>query len=209
MDDAVAASRSNQTPALSESVVKIADEIVAKYPPPAAAIIMFVGSEAKMHTDETCARVAAELASRDLGKVLLVDSDFESRRLTSASGMNSHAGLSEVMNIAFPWERAVLSSGSSKLDFVPAGNCPHDRWNPKEQLRNALAAMKAGYGYVCVSVGEAHGHAASTWADLSDGTFLLVSLRGSNEDIAVSAVAQMKSSGARVLGCVVADVEAA
>lgn len=209
LDDAVSASRSTQSPEVNESIVKIADRIQEQFPLPSTAAILFVGTEASVHSDETCARVAAELASRSVGKILLVDSDFESRRLTSASGMRSHGGLSEIMNIALPWTKAVLSSGSSKLDFMPAGNCPHDRWNPKEQLRNAISEIKHAYQYLCVSAGDAHGHAASTWADLADGALLVVSLQSSNEDVAESAVSQLKRDGARLIGCIVADVDVA
>lgn len=209
LDDAVSASRATQSPEVNESIVKIADRIQQQFPLPTTAGIMFVGTEASVHADETCARVAAELASRNIGKVLLIDSDFEARRLTAASCMRSQAGLSEIMNIALPWSQAVLSSGSSKLDFMPAGNCPHDRWNPKEQLRNAVSEIKHEYQYLCISAGDAHGHAASTWSDVSDGALLVVSLQSSNEDVAESAVSQLKRDGARLIGCVVADVDAA
>jgi Mrp family chromosome partitioning ATPase len=204
-DDAVKAARSTQSNGIESSIVKIADEILANYPVASSSVIMFSGSQSALHCDETCARVSAELASRNLGRVLLIDSDFDSRRLTKASGMSSQGGLSEIMNIAYPWQDAILKSGSSKLDFMAAGNCPHKRWTPKRLLREALAEVRNEYQFVCVSAGEAHGSAAALWSELSDGVLLVVSASQSSEAIAQSAVGQLKASGARMLGCVVAD----
>ena len=207
-DEAVEAARSTQTNQTKDSIGKIADEIVKNFPAASPSVIMFAGSQATLHSDESCARVAAELAGRNLGRVLLVDSDFSGRRLTKASGMSAQGGLSEVMNIAFPWQDAVLKSGSSKLDFMPAGNCPHKRWIPKENLREAIAEIKRDYQFVCISVGDAHDSASSTWSEIADGAFLLVSAIHSSDSIAESAANQLRGEGARLIGCIVADVEA-
>ena len=206
-DDAVEAARATQTREDNDSIVKIADEIINRFPVASPAVVMFVGSQTSLYTDESCARVAAELASRKIGNVLLVDSDFGNGRLTKASGMGTQAGLSEVMNIAFSWEKAVLKSGSSKLDFMPVGTCPHKRWIPKEQLREAVAEMKSSYQFVCVSVGDAHETGASTWSEIADGAFLLVSATNSSEAIAESAVMELRSQGARMVGCIATDVQ--
>ncbi len=206
-DEAVKASRANQTPESDDSITKIADEILDCFPAASPSVIMFAGSQSSFHTDETCARVAAELASRQMGRVLLIDSDFEGRRLTVASGMSKQGGLSEVMNIAYPWREAILKSGSSKLDFMPAGSCPHKRWTPKKTLREALAEIRNGYQFVCICVGDAHNSAASTWAELSDGALMVVSAAQSSDAVAVSAVNELRDQGARMLGCVVADID--
>lgn len=207
-DDAVDAARSSQSKSSSDSIGKIADEIVAKHPVASSSVIMIAGSQASLHADETCARVAAELAGRKLGRVLLVDSDFVGRRLTKASGMNSQGGLSEIINIALPWEKAILKSGSSKLDFMAAGSCPHKRWTPKETLRQAIAEIRCEYQFVCVSVGDAHSSAGALWSQMSDGAFLVVSATHSSDSIAESAVEHLRENGARLAGCIVADVPA-
>ena len=204
-DDAVAAARSSQSAETANAINKIADEIVSTFPIASPSVVMIAGSEASLAVDETAARVSAELASRGLGRVLLVDSDFADHRLTSASGVDKHAGLSEVMNIALPWSEAVLKSGSSKLDFMPAGICAHKRWTPKRLLREALAEIRQDYQFVCVSVGDAHSSAASTWSEISDGAMLVVSASNSSDALAESAVHELRKDGARLLGCIVAD----
>jgi len=206
-DDAVHAARASQTESSTDSIAKIADEIVSKHPLASSSVIMIAGSQASMHSDETCARVAAELASRNLGRILLIDSDFTTRRLTKASGMGTQGGLSEVMNIAYPWQKAILKSGSSKLDFMAAGSCPHKRWTPKETLREAIAEIRSEYQFVCISVGDAHSSASSLWSEMSDGALLVVSATQSSDAVAESAVQQMRDDGARLIGCIVADVD--
>ena len=204
-DDAVAAARSSQSAETANAIIKIADEIVYTFPIASPSVVMIAGSEASLAVDETAARVSAELASRGLGRVLLIDSDFADHRLTSASGVEKHAGLSEVMNIALPWSEAILKSGSSKLDFMPAGICAHKRWTPKRLLREALAEIRQDYQFVCVSVGDAHSSAASTWSEMSDGAMLVVSASNSSDALAESAVHELRKDGARLLGCIVAD----
>ena len=205
-DDAITASRAGQTAESMDSIAKIANSVVAEFPVASPSLVSFVGSQVGLHTDETCARVAAELGGKGLGRVLLIDSDFKNRRLSKASGMNSQAGLSEVMNIGFDWKKAILKSGSSQLDFMSAGNCPHQRWTPVRTLKEALAEMRSEYQFICVSAGDAHDAAASMWAGLADGAMLLVSAAHSNDSIARSAVAQLRKDGARIFGCVVTDV---
>ncbi len=206
IDDAVNASRSLQRENERSAIGRIVDQIVEQFPLASPSTVLFVGSEDSMHIDETCARVAAELAARDVGRVLLVDSDFENKRLTVASGMAENAGLSEIMNVALPWKDAVLSSGSSKLDFLPAGTYANRRWNPDELLRDALADMKSQYQMICVSGGDAHGVASKSWSQLCDGSYLVVSVRNSNDRVAESAAIRLRQMGARLIGCIVTDV---
>ena len=180
--------------------------MIERFPVASASVLMIAGSQASLHADETCARIAAELVSRKLGRVLLIDSDFVGRRLTKACGMAAQGGLSEILNIAYPWRDAVLKSGSSKLDFMAAGNCPHKRWTPKSALREAVAEIRAEYQFVCVSVGDAHNSASGMWAEIADGALLVVSATQSSQPIAESAVNELREVGARMIGCIVADV---
>ena len=205
-DEAVKAARTAQSKEPNDSIAKIADQMIERFPVASASVLMTAGTQASLHADETCARIAAELASRNLGRVLLIDSDFVGRRLTKAGGMAAQGGLSEILNIAYPWRDAVLKSGSSKLDFMAAGNCPHKRWTPKSALREAVAEIRAEYQFVCVSVGDAHNSASGMWAEIADGALLVVSATQSSQPIAESAVNELREVGARMIGCIVADV---
>lgn len=206
IDGAVSASRENQTENDRDAIAQIADQILQRFPAGMHSTILFVGSEDSVNVDETCARVAAELASRNSERVLLIDSDFEHHRLTTASGVNAHGGLSEIMNIALPWQDAILKSNSSRLDFLPAGSRAQDRWNPEQLLRQAHAEMQQHYRTICVSGGMAHNFATKTWSGFCDGSYLVVSVQQSNDVVAKSSVARLQSLNARLIGCIVTDV---
>ena len=67
--------------------------------------------------------------------------------------------------------------------------------------------MKQDYQFVCVSAGSAHSAHAKLWYDLCEGSYLVVSLKSSNETYAKSSVKELQAGNARLLGCVVTDVE--
>lgn len=186
----------------------LCDAILERFPVGESAVILFAGSEPNIHVDETTARVASRLAGRDLGKVLLVDSDLKTRALSLASGLAKEQGILDVKERNKDWKPLVYNGASSRLDFMPAG-IGFKYCDPKKKadLIKAVAEMKLEYQFVLVSVGDAHSVPAHVWSDICDGSYLLVSMKKSNQTIAQSAVAEMKTCGARLLGCVVTDAD--
>ena len=170
-------------------------------------MLLFVGTEENPHVDETCARVASAIASRNIGDVLLVDADVNGQRLTNASGLARQTGFLECINRSQNWRQKVVSRNESSFGFLPVGDCEMDRWNAKQLLINSVAEMKQDYQFVCVSAGSAHSPHAKLWYDVCEGSFLVVSLKSSNETFAKSAVKELHAGDARLLGCVVTDVE--
>ncbi len=196
-----------ETESHGSDVVKLVDSILERFPLAAPAVLLFVGPEENPHVDETCARVAAEISSRKVGNVLLVDADIDGQRLTRASGMLGQEGFAECINRNLPWRETVVSRDGASFGFLPAGACPMDRWNAKQLLVNSAAEMKQDFQFVCVSGGSAHSAQARLWYDICDGSYLVVSLKSTNETMAKSSVNEMRAAGARLLGCVVTDVE--
>ena len=185
----------------------LVDSIFERFPLAASSVLLFLGTELNPHVDETCARVAAAIAERNVGNVLLVDADVEGRRLTRASSLTEQSGYAECINRNQPWQEKIVSQNNSSFGFLPAGTCDMDRWNAKQLLRTTVAEMKGTYQFVCVSAGSTHAKHAKLWFDVCDGTYLVVSLKSSNETYAQSSVEELKAHGARLLGCVVTDVE--
>ena len=182
----------------------LVDSVLERFPLAAPTILLFVGSENNPHIDETCAELAVMLSKRNVGDVLLVDSNFEGQ-LTSHHNLSSSPGVSEIYNDVDGWESLVVRESASGLDFLPAGKGNLDRWDGISRIRQAAAEMKSSYQFICVSAGDAYSNASKTWSGICDGSYLIVSLESSNERIAESAVTELQSSGARLLGCVVTD----
>lgn len=185
----------------------LVEKIIDRFPLASPTVLLFVAGEPNPNVDETCAQVASALASCHVGNVLLVDGDVAGRQLTIAGGMVNQPGLSEAINRSADWRPLVVSEGSASFSFLPVGECPSDRWNSDELLRKMTAEMKQDYQFICVSAGDAHSKHAKLWCDVCDGSYLVVSLKNSNETLAKSAAQELMLNGARVLGCVVADAD--
>lgn len=191
-----------------ESISTLVGAILDRFPVGDPTVLVFVGSEENIHTDETCARVASQLSEHNIGGIMLIDSDTKGKALTLASGLEGKLGIADVVNRDKSWADLVYGRSSSGLDFMCVGTDKFHHYDSQERqdrLRAAISEMKKEYQFVCISAGDAHGKSARIWSDICDGTYLLVSMKNTNETIAKSAVAELQSSGARLLGCVVTD----
>ncbi len=204
LDTIKAAKAQGQEP--KSEISALVDKIFERFPLAASTVLLFVGTEENPHVDETCARVASAIASRNIGNVLLVDADVDGRRLTQASGLAGQKGFLECINRNQNWREKVVSRDESSFGFLPVGECAMDRWNAKQLLINSVAEMKQDYQFVCVSAGSAHSAHAKLWYEVCEGSYLVVSLKSSNETFAKSSVKELQNGGARLLGCVVTDV---
>lgn len=189
-----------------QAIEKLANSIIERFPIGDPTVLMFVGSESNKHIDQTCARVAATLADRKIGRILLLDSDIEEHALSDASGVSGQPGITDVVNDSVPWDSAIYGRSATGLDFLASGTSAFHHRDSSNRLRQAVAEMKREYQFICISAGDARSASARIWNDICDGSYLLVSMKNSNKSIAKSAVTEMQSSGARLLGCVVTDV---
>ena len=201
--DPIKTTSSEANPAIDTLV----DAILNRFPLGDPVVLMFVGSESNPHIDETCARVGSALADRDIGRILLLDSDLANHALSEASGVSGQPGISDVVNRGDSWESAIYGRSVTGLDFLAAGTGDFSHHDKSARLREAASEMKREYQFICVAAGNAHSSSAKLWYDICDGSYLLVSVKNSNETYAKSAVAELQTSGARILGCVVTDVE--
>ena len=193
---------------LDGEVDKLCDAILKRFPLGDPSVLLFVGAEPNHHIDEASARIAARMADRNIGRVLLLDSDLREQSLTLASGLSKSDGISNVTNQDKQWKPLVFSGEVKSLDFMPGGTYESFRHpEEKSRLRAAVSEMKQDYQFIMVSAGDAHGLSAKIWNDICDGSYLLVSMKNSNETHAQSAVAELQANGARLLGCVLTDVE--
>ena len=191
-----------------DAVDSLCVSILERFPLGDPTVLLFVGSEPNQHVDETSARVASNLAELKIGRILLLDSDLKSRSLTRASGLSRECGICDVTNRDLDWKGLVFSGTSTMMDFMPGGTETSFR-HPDQCIRltRALAEMKQKYQFIIVSAGDAHEKPAKIWSELSDGSYLLVSMKTTNEIYAKSAVTELQTSGARLLGCVVTDAK--
>ena len=189
-----------------EELAALADEIGNRFPAGRPAVLSFLSAEPDPMVDLTAREMARLLALTGRGPVLLIDSHLESRRLTRDSGAAQASGLIDAAIEGRPWRPMIRSQWDRGVDFLPCGARETETLGDSGALRSVMIEIKQSYQYVCVAAGAA-ALAGQWWSDVSDGCYLLVSLKNTHAAVARSAVAELQASGARLLGCVVTDVE--
>ena len=190
-----------------QAVEKITRSIVERYPVGNPGLVVFAGLEASSMIDETCARVATSLSERKIGRALLIDADTQGQALTIASGVAGQAGVTDIVAGEIEWKNAVFGGSATGLDFIGAGSGQELGQHSTPLLRQLVVGLKNEYQFICVSVGDSGQISSQFWNDVGDGTYLLVSLKNSNQTRAKVAVSELRLSGGRLLGCVVTDVD--
>ena len=192
----------------AEELQGVVDSILERYTGTDSLVLLFVGSQLNAHVNATTASVAAMLAERKLGSVLLIDSNSVSRQLTNQTGSEQFDGLGEAVIESRSWQPMICSGAIPGVSFLPCGTRRLEGTRYQQRVRSVVSEMRKSFDLICVSAGQSDSIDAKIWSDISDGCYLIVSQKHSNPALAQSAVAELQTSGARLLGCVVTDVEA-
>ncbi len=190
-----------------QAINKLTKAILGRFPLASPAIVLFTGSEGNPHSQSTCNAVAKSLAQRNIGNILLVDSSAGCE-LSLSHDLKGHRGLSNLLGHSFDWHSAVVNLPQGNLSFLCAGTTHWEHMGAEQRLRELSAELKREYQFIFVSVGDAQHSNAKMWSSVCDGSYLLVSLKNANPMITESAVAELQSSGARLLGCIVTESDA-
>ncbi len=186
----------------------VVDSILERYTGTESLVLLFVGSQLNAHVNATTASVAAMLAERKLGSVLLIDSNSASRQLTNQTGSEQFDGLGEAVIESRSWQPMICSGAIPGVSFLPCGTRRLDGTLFQQGVRWVVSEMRKSFDLICVSAGQSDSIDAKIWSDISDGCYLIVSQKHSNPALAQSAVAELQTCGARLLGCIVTDAEA-
>lgn len=188
------------------AIESLVETLLNRFPLSSPVIILFVGAQGNPLTGSTCANVAKKLAELRIGEILLVDSSA-GRELSRSHQEGDSQGLSNLLGREENWKSLVRTLPTSNLDFLPAGTSHWEHWGAEEKLRTIAAAMKRHYQFVCVAADDANVPNSKIWTGICDGSFLLVSLKNANQAVAESAVVELQTSGARLLGCIVTETD--
>ena len=182
------------------------DQILDRFPGVPSCVLLFAGSEKNSQVEFTTAQTAIALAEKVDGKILIVDSDFEDKNLSRWQDAEQSSGVCDFLTHNRNWRDSVCDTGHAKLDFMPVGKVVGVNVDTATaKLSKTVADLKSNYRVICVNVGDAHSMAAGIWSGHASGTYLVVSMTGSSQAIAKSAVSQLQLYGARLLGCIISD----
>jgi Mrp family chromosome partitioning ATPase len=147
--------------------------------------------------------VAVLLAEQLRKRVLLVDGDTARCRLSMGLQCGQNSGLSDLLQGNETHETCCVPTATRDLAFLPAGQSRHyDVSTSGTAFENLLEQLRNQHDCVLVEVGSAGSSNASALARQADATYLVVEL-GVVETIAArKALNDLRTTGARVLGCI-------
>jgi len=156
------------------------------------------------HAAEACfstTQLAQAFVLQSGGDVLLVDGDLRFGRL-SKTVCPTGAGMTEAMLGAASWPEVIRRTTAPRIDFVPCGNSQIPTF---ERTDFGWGALRPKYRVVLIGAGDAQEPETRWLASRCDGVYLVISRRLTRRQEASVAVNDLRSGGANVLGCVVAD----
>lgn len=161
-------------------------------------------------TGEGATQIAAGLAivgaeSNSELKLLLVDFNLRDPQLAHVLGVQTAAGLAEVVRGDTPIQDAVYATGIDNLALLPAGQQTDQPLalfrNPK--LRTVLTDLAAAYDHLIIDAAAANRYPdAQILAGLVDGTILVTRTGVTRRETVAEAKKRIEQSRGRLLGIV-------
>ena len=200
----VQASRSTHSP--PSKIDGLINSILAKFPLSNPVTLVFVGCLTDTETDTVAADVAQRLTERHVGKVLLVDANPNSQKLSSDLGLGKSEGIGDVICGEQPWHSLIQTAAVTGLDCLPYGTV-----NTAKTLRSRtsdfLADAKTDYQFICVSAGLNDNPFSKSFCLAADGIYLLVDLVHLTHLEAKAAADQILLNNLPLVGCIALDAE--
>ena len=211
-DPGIAPSSSNQTrPAAPSTPTKIdglIDSILAKFPLSQPVTLTFVGCKTDAETDSVTVDVAIRLTERCVGKVLLVDANPNSQKLSSNLGLENLEGVGNVICDDQPWQSCLQTTHVTDLNCLPYGNVNTAK-TLRSRTQDFLTDVKSEYQFICVSAGLNDKPLSKSFCNAADGIYLLVDLVNLTHLEAKAAADQFLLKQLPLVGCIALDAEQA
>lgn len=138
-------------------------------------------------------------------KVLLIDGDMRKPTMHHTFSVKNSIGLTNVLVRQNTLETAIKATGIENLDLITSGPIPP---NPVEllgskTLKGMLSRLKETYAVVIVDTPPILAVAdAQIWANLSDGTILVINSGTTVKEEAMKAKEAIAASNSRLIGAV-------
>lgn len=188
----------------------LTDNVLQEFPLRPATVLLIADVDGHSSGYTVAYQLAWHLANRKVGKVLVVDSHFEGRRLTEGLNLGNEAGWADMVAGSCTLKETVCETQVPNLDVLPVGSRLHcKRQIPGEfSVQDHVQELKDEYPFVIVAVGNVFHRATTLWGRHCDATYLAIEMNSSNQTLAKSGVVRLQQFGARLMGCVVTDAAA-
>lgn len=198
-----AARRALSEPHRRQPIRDLADRLRQDAHETGSRTMLFVGIGDESATHAALLHIAALLAEEG-GRVLLIDGDLAQRSLTLELEAVQQTGLSDLVSANVPAANDLIQpTAFQRLAFLPAGTQRQTALpSAGDRLARILGELTGSYDLLLIDGGRSSDAAASVLARLADATYVVVQLGTVEASAAQAALRDLRSSGARVLGCV-------
>ncbi|MFT5524678.1 MAG: Mrp family chromosome partitioning ATPase [Pirellulaceae bacterium] len=186
----------------SQQYQQLATTIQNQFPTESHATVLIVGCEMDLKFSETVATLGTYLAESMGRDCLLVDAMQGASSLSSRFDQAKASGFADLIAGRHEWKELVLRTYFNNLTLLPAGRCAITKNSQTApDTARLLESIKRLHRYTLLAAGESP--LTPLLGRICDVTYLVVQLGATESQQATETVAQLRSSGARVLGCVV------
>ncbi len=176
---------------------RISEQLASNY----CTVLSFVRCDDAVESRFSMTELAQAFSLQSAGDVLLVDGDLRHGRL-SKSVCSGGAGMIEAMTGSARWPEIVHATTTPRVDFVSCGEAQVPTF---ERPEFGWGALRPKYRAVLIGVGDTRDPETLWLAARCDAVYFVLSRRQTKRRPAVAAVDALRSRGANVLGCVVAE----
>ena len=190
----------------TKSVDRVIESILQIFPLDRPATIVFVACKKDIETDKVTLDVAHRLAERNVGKVLLVDSNTITQGLSGDLGFSETKGIGDVVCGRKQWKSLLQAGPTEGLDFLPYGTVNTTKM-VRSRAADFLEHAKEDYQFICVSVGLNEGTISKSFCSAADGIYLVIDLNQVNHAGAKTAADKLQAKKQPLIGCIALDAE--
>jgi Mrp family chromosome partitioning ATPase len=152
-----------------------------------------------------CARVAEILSRQVAGSVCVVDANLRRPGLHSQFGVENHHGLSDALVKSDPVRTFAHNLGRANLFMVSCGSCTEAAQNllTSDRMRLRLSELRSEFDYVLLDAAAlSDANDAVLLGCGTEGVVLVLKANASRRESARTAIHELQSAKARVLGAV-------
>jgi Mrp family chromosome partitioning ATPase len=181
----------------------LADRLLAELSAMLPAVVTFVAAGPECASSHWVEPLAIALLQKTPARLLVVEADSDQPQWSNRFGVETSAGLVEILQSRATWRDCVLATAIPRLDLLPRG------WGTLPNLAVSTAPLvallqnlKTAYSLVLVAAGAIDRPVAETLAAQSDGAVLAVGLKSTPRLAAERAKRLLIASKARILGAI-------
>lgn len=189
-----------------EQESKLVDALLAELTPGVPLSLALGTVDVRDEADAVLAHIARSLASRRLGKVLVIGAQFRRDALAARLCAARPRGLADILAGHVPWEAAIETTNHEHMRWIGPGRMALDEPPPQiEAMSHLFAQLKRHFRFVLVDAGRLDRDETRQVASACDGVYVVVDpLRGDRRAIDRTLV-DLSAAGSLVLGCIALD----